>query len=80
MKTLTADEILEKTFQHLKAMVNERNQENRHRNKKGQNVTDRHTCPKNQLEKEEFVVEQELNDDIVKKEKLSDRIGKRPTT
>ncbi len=59
MKTLTADEILEKTFQHLKVMVDERNQKNRRLNKKRQNITNRHICPKYQIEKEEFVVEQE---------------------
>jgi hypothetical protein len=59
MKTLTADEILEKTFQHLKVMLEERNQENHCRNNKRQNITNRHMCPKYQLEKEEFVVEQD---------------------
>jgi hypothetical protein len=69
MKTLTADEILEKTFQHLKVMLEERNQENRCRNKKRPNITNRHICPKYQMEKEEFVVEQEINDDNYKERK-----------
>ncbi len=61
MKTLTADKILEKTFQHLKVMLDE-NQETRSRNKKRQNITNRHMCPKYQIDKQEFVVEQEISE------------------
>jgi hypothetical protein len=61
MKTLTADKVLKKTFQHLKVMLDE-NQEHRSRDKKRQNITNRHICPKYQTEKQEFVVDQENND------------------
>ena len=61
MKTLTANKILEKTFQDLKIMLDE-NQEFRSRSKKRQSITKRHMCPKYQLEKGEFVVEQEINE------------------
>lgn len=62
MKTLTADKILEKTFQQLKAMLEERNEEIRGRKPKGQSITNRHICPKYQVEKQEFVVEQDAHD------------------
>lgn len=62
MNPLTADKILEKTFEHLQVMLDERNQEIRYRKKKRQNITNRHICPKYQLDKQEFVVEQEIND------------------
>ncbi|MGB3222465.1 MAG: hypothetical protein WBB23_06660 [Desulforhopalus sp.] len=59
--TLTADQILEKTFQNLKEMLNEKNKENRSRNQKRSNITNRHMCPQYQEEKGEFVVEQKKN-------------------
>jgi hypothetical protein len=58
MKTLTADEILEKTFQHLRVMLDETRKENRYRNKKPQNSTNSHKCPNHQEKQEKCVVEQ----------------------
>lgn len=61
MKPLTADKILEKTFHHLKVMLDE-NQEYRNRIKKRQSITNWHMCPKYQIEKQEFVVDQEISE------------------
>jgi hypothetical protein len=59
MKTLTADEILEKTFQHLRVMLDETRKENRYRNKNPLNNPNRHKCPNHQDKQEECVVEQQ---------------------